>query len=172
MRTFAYPFKAAAKGASIEMYHGAHGQYETAAPVRTFMTYDVAGKPNVLAAYTCTPLVRIPVDEFKPGAKIKATTIAELGNRNRPLDMIAYEKGGKDFILMANSARGVMKLDANKLDKYAHIETRIPDKAGVPYETIGELTGVVQLDKLDDRSAVIVTADADKKTSLKTIALP
>ena len=172
MRTFAYPFKVAAKGASIEMYHGAHGQYETAAPVRTFMTYDVAGKPNVLAAYTCTPLVRIPVDQFKPGAKIKATTIAELGNRNRPLDMIAYEKGGKDFILMANSARGVMKLDANELDKYAHIETRIPDKAGVPYETIGELTGVTQLDKLDDTSAVIVTADADKKTSLKTIALP
>jgi len=172
MRTFAYPFKASAKGASIEMYHGAHGQYETAAPVRTFMTYDVAGKPNVLAAYTCTPLVRIPVDQFKPGAKIKATTIAELGNRNRPLDMIAYKKGGKDFILMANSARGVMKLDAGELDKYAHIETRIPDKAGVPYETIGELTGVTQLDKVDDTSAVIVVADADKKTSLKTIALP
>jgi hypothetical protein len=172
MRTFAYPFQASAKGASIEMYHGAHGGYETAAPVRTFMTYDVAGKPNVLAAYTCTPLVRIPVDQFKPGAKIKATTIAELGNRNRPLDMIAYKKGGKDFILMANSARGVMKLDAKELDKYAHIETRIADKAGVPYEVIGELTGVTQLDKVDDTSAVIVTADADKKTSLKTIALP
>lgn len=172
MRTFAYPFSASAKGASIEMYHGAHGQYETAAPVRTFMTYDVAGKPNVLAAYTCTPLVRIPVDQFKPGAKIKATTIAELGNRNRPLDMIAYRKGGKDFILMANSARGVMKLDANELDKYAHISTPIADKAGVPYETIAALTGVTQLDKLDEGLAVIVTADADKKMSLKTIALP
>ncbi len=172
MRTFAYPFSSSSRGASIEMYHGAHGQYETAAPVRTFMTYDVAGKPNVLAAYTCTPLVRIPVDQFKPGARIKATTIAELGNRNRPLDMIAYKKSGKDFILMANSARGVMKLDARDLDKYAHIETRIPDKAGVPYETIGELTGVTQLDKVDDTSAVIVVADADNKTSLKTIALP
>ena len=123
------------------MYHGAHGQFETAAPVRTFMTYDIGGKPNVLAAYTCTPLVKIPVDQFKPGAKIKATTIAELGNRNRPLDMIAYRKGGKDFILMANSARGVMKIDAKEIDKHAastSIESRIPDKAGVPYETLAE----------------------------------
>jgi hypothetical protein len=172
MRTIAYPFTAGAKGASIEMYHGAHGQYETAAPVRTFMTYDVGGKPSVLAAYTCTPLVKIPVDQFQPGAKIKATTIAELGNRNRPLDMIAYKKGGKDFILMANSARGVMKLDAAKLETYQHIETRIADKAGVPYETIAELQGVTQLDKLDDTSAVIVVADANKQTTLKTIALP
>ena len=172
MRTIAYPFASGAKGASIEMYHGAHGQFETAAPVRTFMTYDVAGKPNVLAAYTCTPLVKIPVDQFKAGAKIKATTIAELGNRNRPLDMIAYKKDGRDFILMANSARGVMKLDAAKLESYPNIATPIADKAGVPYETIAELQGVTQLDKVDETSAVIVVAAADKSTSLKTIALP
>jgi hypothetical protein len=175
MRSFAYPFKAAAKGSSIEMYHGAHGRFETAAPVRTFMTYTIDGKPNVLAAYTCTPLVKIPVEQFKPGAKIKATTIAELGNRNRPLDMIAYRKGGNDFILMANSARGLMKIDAKEIDKHAastNIESRIADKAGVPYETLAEYANtVVQLDKVDDASAVIVTADAGK-TSLKTIALP
>jgi hypothetical protein len=176
MRSFAYPFSASSKGASIEMYHGAHGQFETAAPVRTFMTYDIGGKPNVLAAYTCTPLVKIPVDQFKPGAKIKATTIAELGNRNRPLDMIAYRKGGQDFILMANSARGLMKIDAKEIDKHAaatSITSRIPDKAGVPYETLAEYANtVVQLDKVDDTSAVIVVADADRTTSLKTIALP
>ncbi len=176
MRSFPYPFSASAKGSSIEMYHGAHGQFETAAPVRTFMTYDIGGKPNVLAAYTCTPLVKIPVEQFKPGAKIKATTIAELGNRNRPLDMIAYKKGGKDFILMANSARGMMKIDAKEIDKHAaatKIESRIADKAGVPYETLAEYNNtVVQLDKVDDISAVILVADADKKTSLKTIALP
>ena len=175
MRSIPYPFTASSKGSSIEMYHGAHGQFETAAPVRTFMTYDIGGKPNVLAAYTCTPLVKIPVEQFKPGAKIKATTIAELGNRNRPIDMIAYKKGGKDFILMANSARGVMKIDAKEIDKHAastNIESRIADKAGVPYETIADLTDVTQLDKVDETSAVILVASADKKTSLKTIALP
>ncbi len=173
MRTFAYPFKSdGAKGASIEIYHGSHGKFETASPVRTFITYDIAGKPNVLAAYLCTPLVKIPVEQFQPGAKIKATTIAELGNMNRPLDMISYKKGGKDFILMTNSARGVMKFDTRNIDTYGAIEQRIPDKAGMPYEVIGELAGVTQLDKVDDTSAVIVVAAADKSTSLKTIALP
>src|SRR5262249_6008899 len=138
MRSIPYPFTAASKGSSIEMYHGAHGRFETASPVRTFMTYDVGGKPSVLAAYTCTPIVKIPVSEFKPGAKIKATTIAELGNMNRPLDMIAYKKGGQDYILMANSARGLMKLDAKDIDKHASIESRIADKAGVPYTTLAE----------------------------------
>lgn len=171
MRSLPYPFKASSKGTSIEMYHGSHGRFETAAPVRTFMTYDVGGKPNVLAAYTCTPLVRIPIEEFKPGAKIMATTIAELGNMNRPLDMIGYRKDGKDVILMANSARGVMKLDATDIDKYAKIENRIPDKAGVPYQVLGEFQGVTQLDKVDDTSAVILVADAGT-SSLKTIALP
>ena len=32
------------RGASIEMYHGSHGRFETASRVRTFMTYGVAGK--------------------------------------------------------------------------------------------------------------------------------
>jgi hypothetical protein len=173
MRSIPYPFKGAAeKSASIEIYHGSHGRFETAAPVRTFITYDIGGKPNVLAGYLCTPLVKIPVSEFKPGAKIKATTIAELGNMNRPLDMISYKQDGKDVILMANSARGVMKLDAKDIDKYASIEARIADKAGVPYTTIADLKNVTQLDKVDDKTAVILVAEAGKPAMLETIALP
>jgi len=171
MRSIAYPLKSADKGASIEMYHGSHGRFETAAPVRTFLTYDVAGKPNVLAGYTCTPLVKIPVDQLKPGAKIKATTITELGNMNRPLDMIAYHQGKNDYILMANSSRGVMKIDARDIDKYAAIQARVPDKAGMPYETIANLKGVTQLDKVDDTSALVLISEAGTD-SLKTIALP
>jgi hypothetical protein len=171
MRDIPYPFKAATKGASIEMYHGSHARFETAAPVRTFMTYDIKGQPNVLAAYTCTPLVKIPVSEFKPGAKIKATTIAELGNMNRPIDMIGYEQKGHPYILMANQQRGVMKIDAADIDKYAAIETHMEAHSGVPYVTIDALKGVTHLSKVDDASAVIVVADAGN-TSLQTIALP
>jgi hypothetical protein len=32
-------------------------------------------------------------------------TVAELGNRNRPIDMIVYEKDGKEFLLIANNSR-------------------------------------------------------------------
>ena len=44
--------------------------------------------------------------------------------------MIVYQKDGKDFILMANSSRGVMKLPAAKLDGYSAI-TAQTEKQGV-----------------------------------------
>src|SRR5438309_510192 len=128
-----YPFQEGMKGAGIEIYHGSHGRFETNAPVRTFVAYQIQKQPYILAAYTCTPLVKIPVSDLKPGSKVKGTTIAELGNRNRPLDMIVYTKGEKHFILMANSSRGVMKLAADNLDTYQPI-TAHTEVAGVPYE--------------------------------------
>ena len=59
--------------------------------------------------------MKIPVSAFETGGKIKGTTVAELGNRNNPLDMIVYKKGGKDYLLLANSARGVMKITTEGL---------------------------------------------------------
>jgi hypothetical protein len=170
LRSIPYPFTEADKGAGIEIYHGSHGRFETNAPVRTFVPYTVAGTPHILAAYTCTPLVTIPVSELKPGNKVKGTTIAELGNRNRPLDMIVYQKDGKDFILMANSSRGVMKLPAAKLDSYAAI-TAHTEKQGVPYETLSQFQGVQQLDKFNDQNALMLVADGGTMT-LRTVALP
>jgi hypothetical protein len=170
LRALPYPFQEADKGAGIEIFHGAHGRFETNAPVRTFVPYDIAGERHILAAYTCTPLVRIPVSALKPGAKVKGTTIAELGNRNRPLDMITYQKNGGQYILMANSSRGVMKLPAEKLDKYDGIVAQT-ERQGVPYETIATLKGVQQLDKLDDTRAVMLT-DESGSLDLRTIELP
>jgi hypothetical protein len=171
LRAIPYPFGAVAKGASIEIWHGAHGAYETNAPIRTFISYQFDGKPEILASYTCTPLVRIPVAKLTPGAKVMGTTIAELGNMNRPLDMIAYRKDGADFILMANSNRGVMKLDASDLGKYGAITDKIAATEGVPYETVEGLQGVRRLDRFDQDSALAMVATGEM-LNLTTIALP
>jgi len=172
LRAIAFPFKEADKGTSIEIYHGSHAKIETASPIRTFVAYETKGEINLLAAYTCTPLVRIPVTSLKPGEKVKGTTIAELGNRNRPLDMIVYNKGGKDYILMANNSRGVMKIPAEGIDKVDGIkEARVSDKAGVGYETITALKGVEQLDRFDKDHAILLVR-ADGALNLETIELP
>lgn len=170
LRSIPYPFRSADKGAGIEIFHGAHGRFETNAPVRTFVPYKVANTPHLLAAYTCTPLVTIPLSQLTPGNKVKGRTIAELGNRNRPLDMIVYSKGGKDYILMANSSRGVMKLPTANLDKYESIVAQT-EKQGVPYETIEMLKGVQQLDKYGDSSALVLQVDGGSM-DLRTVALP
>ena len=170
LRAIPYPFDQANKGAGIEIWHGSHGRFETNAPVRTFIPYEIDHQANILAAYTCTPLVKIPVSDLKPGAKVKGTTIAELGAGNRPLDMIVYAKGGKNFILMANSARGVMKLPADNLGTFEPI-TKHTEITGVPYETIADLKGVQQLDKFDDSKALVLMGSGSS-LDLRTVPLP
>jgi len=171
LRSIPFPFKTADPGAGVEIFHGAHGRFETKSPVRTFALYMVEKQLNVLAAYTCTPLVRFPLNDLKPGAKVRGTTVAELGNRNRPLDIIIYQSGGKDYALMANSSRGMMKISLENIEKQASIAEKVNDKAGQTYETIAALKGVMELDRLNKGHAVILVKDGPV-TSLQTIALP
>jgi hypothetical protein len=173
-RLIAIPFPFSSEGidgASVEIYHGSHGRLETKSPIRTFVTYRIQGEPYMLAAYTCTPLVKVPVADLKAGAHVKGTTIAELGNRNRPLDMIVYQRDGKDFILMTNNSRGVMKIPTEGAGSAPGISRPVRDKQGLGYETIASLKGVVQMDQLDAGHAVILT-DNRGTIDLDTVELP
>jgi hypothetical protein len=175
LRAIPYPFAEADKGTGVEIFHGAHGKFETASPVRTFAAYKIAGETNLLAAYTCTPLVRFPVSQLKPGVHVKGTTIAELGNRNRPLDMIVYSKSGKDFLLIANSSRGMMKVPLDAAEGQAGITQPVrggTGTAGLNYETITAMKGVQQLDKFDANSAVILVRTDAGQLNLETVPLP
>jgi hypothetical protein len=174
LRAIPFPFKTVENGTSVEIYHGAHGRFETRSPVRTFVPFRVGNEPHLLAAYTCTPLVQFPIHELKPGAKIKGKTVAELGNRNRPLDMIVYQKDGKDYLLLANSSRGIMKISTDHIEHTESITAPVPDggKKGLPYETIDSWTGVDQLDRLDGGHAVVVRRGEGGALNLESLPLP
>jgi hypothetical protein len=172
LRAIPFPFKSVAGGTSVEIYHGSHGRFETRAPVRTFTTFKIGKEDHLLAAYTCTPLVQFSISELKPGAKIKGKTIAELGNRNRPLDMIVYQKDGKTYLLMANSSRGVMKIGADRIDKAESIAEPVPDKKGLSYETVASLTGVDQLDRFDANHVVVLRRAEGGSLILESLPLP
>jgi hypothetical protein len=169
-----FPFSGPVDGAGIEIYHGAHGRIETRSPVRTFVAYKIDNQPYLLAAYTCTPLVKIAVADLKPGAHVKGRTIAELGNRNNPLDMVVYKKGGKDYLLLTNSARGVMKITTEGADTAEPIVAPVRDGGtkGLTYQTIASLKNVEQLDQLDSKRAVILARDDAGALNLETIDLP
>ena len=185
LRSVPLPFPASIdKGTSIEIWHGNHNRFETNAPVRVFVPYKIGDKQNILAAYTCTPLVKFDVATLKPGTKVLGTTIAELGMGNNPLDMIVYNKDGKEYFLMSNDRRGVMKLPTANLGSTAAITAQVPQSsqsvpgpsgvqgtAGVPYETITGLTNVQQLDKFNDQQALILQLNGGS-LDLKTVALP
>ena len=172
LRAIPYPFKTVANGTSVEIYHGAHGRFETRSPVRTFVPFKVGNEPHLLAAYTCTPLVQFPLSDLKPGAKIKGKTIAELGNRNRPIDMIVYQKDGKDYLLLANSSRGIMKINTDAIEKAESITDRVADKKGVGYETVESWKGVDQLDHFGKEHALVLRRGDGGSLNLESLPLP
>ncbi len=163
LRTIPYPFTGESRATSVEIFHGAHGQFETHAPIRTLMPYERSGEAHLLAAYTCTPLVTIPVAQLEAGKHLKGKTIAELGFGNTPLDMIQFTKEGEPYVLILNSSRGGMRIRAADIDKaeaivtHDHI-TRETPTAGVPYLTV-PMGGVVRMDDYDDESLIVLRRD-------------
>ena len=65
-----------------------------------------------------------------------------------------------------------MKIDLETAGSQAELTERVQGTAGVPYETIEELTGVMQLDGLSATHVVVLVRNKDGKESLKTITLP
>ena len=79
----------------------------------------------------------------------------------------SYTKDGKDYLLMANSKHGILKLPTTEFATATPITAKT-GPAGIKAESIKELTDVVQLDKLDAAHALILTKSGD----LKTVPLP
>jgi hypothetical protein len=167
-----YPYAQADRGTSVEIFHGNHGRLETRSPVYTFLPYDIDNEPYLIGGYLCTPLVKFPVKSLAAGEKVRGTTIAELGAGNRPIDMILYKKDGAEFLLMANTSRGVMKIPTKSFGSQEPITAPVPTgTAGVGYETIASMKGIQQLDLLD-QSRGIVLAKVETGINLSSVTLP
>jgi hypothetical protein len=103
LRVYDFPFTGAATATSVEMYHAVHGQMETRAPIRKMAIVPLNGEPTLVAAYTCTPLVTIPLRDLKDGAHVIGKTIAELGWGSAPVDMVTFDAGQGPMVLLINS---------------------------------------------------------------------
>src|SRR5215813_13196902 len=63
LRRVHYPFDSKQSVTSVEIYHTGHNLIETRAPIRAMSFATLGGKPYLVAAYTCTPIVTIPLDD-------------------------------------------------------------------------------------------------------------
>lgn len=164
LRRIRYPFDAKPSISSIEIFHGGHNLVETRAPIRAMSFANLGGTPYLVAAYTCTPLVIIPLDELKNGAHVRGKTVAELGYGNTPAGLIAYsmttQGGSKDFLMLVNYNRvsnviPVAELDAARIRP--GIEKQVPfgQVTGVNVME-APLAGAMRLDNLDDKSFIMV----------------
>lgn len=115
LRRMAYPFDGSQRVASVEMYHITHDQYESRAPIRAMSVQDVDGKPQLVAAYTCSPIVLVPLDEIEDGAKLSARTIMDIGN-GQPLDMVPFQIGDQTMLFVTNNSRSPQVIPVSGLN--------------------------------------------------------
>jgi hypothetical protein len=170
-RSIPFPFTKVQDQSSLEIYHAAHKQYETFAPIRTFTTSEINGKKYLIASYTCTPLVLFPLEDLKPGTHVKGRTVAEMGSGNSPLDMITMKKGGESYLIMANSARPVFKVKYKNIEAFqGSITTPVEESfatSGVDFISM-PVTNVVQLEKLDESQFILLQRKSNGDLDLWT----
>lgn len=156
MRVYDFPFKQQKSATKLEIFHGAHGKWETASPIRAFVPLKIDDQEHMLAAYLCTPLVSFTMDQFQDGKAVRGKTLAELGSGNQPLDMVAFERNGKTRIVLSNSNRTLMIFDPADIKKQTEgITTEIAHKAGVPYKDRSGVQ-VQQMDNFNDKFLVMM----------------
>ena len=170
LRRIPFPFSAETTGSSLEIFHVSHGKWETAAPIRAFVPYD--GGASILASYTCTPVVHFRLADLADGAKAVGRTVAELGPVNQPLDMVSFTQDGEEYLLVANSAHGLVKIACRDIDRQPPL-TEPKQPVGVPWET-KDWQGIRRLANLGDSYVLALQSDdagRQQLRSLKTASL-
>lgn len=174
---------------SAETYHVSHRRWETKAPMSTIMPYQEEGKWYVVGAFSCTPIVKYPVEDLKPDAHVKGLSMLELGSGNKPLNMFAYEKDGKASVLVNTfrfhhqkapispgpywTCRFNLDLLANneKVNEEAvRRDIKTPEDPAI--SMVPEFHGVMHMDRLDAGRALVVRKGADDSLDLEAVALP
>ncbi len=164
LRRIPFPFGKQTEVHSVEIFHVSHGKYETASPIRSFVPF--AGNKSILASYTCTPIVHIPVKDVSAGAQIKGKTVAELGARNTPLDMVSYKLNGEEFLLVSNARHPLMKIAGKDIERQEPL-TKAQEPLGVPRKNLPH-QGVSRMANLDAGHVVMMHQDDSGNLSLRT----
>lgn len=164
-----YPFGNSAKASTVEIFHTNHGQQETRAPIRTMMITEINGAEYLIAAYTCTPLVAIPLSDIEDGAHINGKVLAELGYGNTPIDLLSFtgsDFSGNQFPVMflsnKNQAAQVIDMQAiaeaaagNGLMEFMNFQKHDLGAMDVP------MTGLLHVAEQDDYHLVTLRRDIE-----------
>ena len=175
---------------SAETYHVAHHKWETKAPMSVILPYSEAGKTYVVGAFACTPVVKYPLDALTPDAKVKGVSVIELGSGNKPLDMFAYEKDGKEYVLsntfrfhharkpFGPSPYWTVRFERSLLGENENVNEKalLRLKGDQPatdrVQLVEAFHGVVQMDRIGESHAVVLKEAAGGRLDLEVPALP
>ena len=171
LRRMPYPFTGKESLSQIEMYHIVHDTYETRAPIRSMVVKDIDGKKTLVAAYTCSPLVLIPLEELKDNAKVKARTIGDMGN-GQPIDMVPFQSDGKEMLFVTNNSRSPLVISVDELQNAKVVSDKDFERGAkldlnpiMPFGPIGKsimFSGAsLRIDLLNEKQFVSLNRDAE-----------
>ena len=169
LRRMSYPFDGSQSAANVEMYHISHDQFETRAPIRAMSIQKVDGKTQLVAAYTCSPIVLIDLEEIVDGAKISARTLMDYGN-GQPLDLVSYSAQGEEMLFLTSNSRSPHVIPVSSLnDAQTYTIGDLPEGGKsdmMPIMPVGDTGKAVmfdgmslQIDNLGDALFVSLTRD-------------
>ncbi|MEL7176197.1 MAG: hypothetical protein AAGK28_06715 [Pseudomonadota bacterium] len=169
LRRMSYPFDGSQSAANVEMYHISHDQFETRAPIRAMSIQKVDGKTQLVAAYTCSPIVLIDLEEIVDGAKISARTLMDYGN-GQPLDLVSYSAQGEEMLFLTSNSRSPHVIPVSSLnDAQTYTKGDLPEGGKsdmMPIMPVGDTGKAVmfdgmslQIDNLGDALFVSLTRD-------------
>lgn len=174
LRKIPYPFNGEYETSSIEMYHTTHNQMETRAPIRTQAIMELNGVDSIIAGYTCTPMVTIPIDSLTDGALVSGKTIAEIGYGNSPIDILPFQafafsgEGSEpvieELVLVTNSHRGAALFKVSDIEEFNQGEGLTTpsgfNPAGVEYLPV-PLVGLLHVDDQDEQFILGIQRDVE-----------
>ncbi len=176
---------------STDTYHVAHGRWETRAPIQSFIMTEEKGAPYMVGSFACTPIAKFPLGNLNSGAKVKGTSVLELGSGNRPLDMFTYKSSGKQWLVTHTmrfhkpfaytpSKYWAVRIDMKHIaasgedttnkKAYRRNKTVAKDPKGV--EVVAALHGAVQVDAYGKQSAVLLRGTESGALNLEVVKLP
>lgn len=174
---------------SAKTYHVSHRRWETKAPMSVVLPLRENGKTWIVGAFSCTPIVKYPLDSLKQGALVTGVSVIELGSGNRPLDMLLYEKDGKQYVL-ANTFRfhherrpfgpspyWTVRFEQSLLSESENTDEKAQRRlagnkpATDRIQMIEAFHGVTQMDRLDETRAIVLRK-TEHDFNLEAVPLP
>lgn len=181
LRRMKYPFDENEGISHIEMFHIVHDRYESRAPIRAMTIKQIDGQDQMVAAYTCSPLVLIPIAELKDKTKVRAKTVGDMGN-GQPIDMVPFQINGEEMLFVTNNSRSPLQIPLSGLqnakglgDKDFERGVKLDTHPIMPYGPIGKsvmFSGAsLRIDLLNEHQFISLNRDFERGSlDLETLA--
>jgi hypothetical protein len=86
---------------------------------------------------------------------------------NQPLDMVSFRESGQEYVLVANTSHGLLKIACRDIDAQAPL-TEAREPVGVPREK-KDLEGIVRLANLGPGYVLALQNDSGGRRHLRSL---